>query len=63
MKLLDGTLIKKATDSKVYVISDGLRLLIPDEEVFTTLGYSWTNIITVPTKVMNFHASGQELSL
>jgi hypothetical protein len=63
MKLLDGTLIKKATDSKVYVISDGQRRLIPDEEVFTTLGYSWTNIITVPTKVMYFHAVGQELSL
>ncbi len=63
VKLLDGTLIKKATDSRVYVISDGLRRLIPDEAVFTAMGYSWTNIITMPNKVMNFHALGQELSL
>jgi hypothetical protein len=63
MKLLDGTLVKKEKDSRVYVVSDGVRRLIPDETVFTAMGYSWTNIITMPNKVMNFHALGQELSL
>lgn len=63
VKLVDGTLIKKSTDPRVYVISDGVRRLILDEATFLGLGYTWTNIITVPNKVFNLHAQGPDLSL
>lgn len=63
VKLVDGALIKKETDPRVYVISDGVRRLITDEATFLGLGYTWTNIITVPNKVFNLHAQGPDLSL
>jgi len=63
VKLLDGTLIKKADHKDVFVVSGGERRLIPDGNTFETLGYKWTNIITVPNKVLNLHPIGPALSL
>ena len=62
LKLADGTLIKKDKDPNVYVVSAGLRRLIPDGQTFETLGYSWARILVVPTKVMNFHILGDALN-
>jgi len=61
VKLIDGTLIKKDLDARVYVISNGYRRLIPDGTTFTKLGYRWEDIHTVSSKVMNFHALGEEI--
>lgn len=61
IKLSDGTLIKAASDSRVYVISNGRRRLIPDGTTFNKLGYSWANIYTVSNKIMNLHQSGENI--
>lgn len=62
LKLADGTLIKKDKDPNVYVLAGGLRRLIPDGQTFETLGYSWSQIITVPVKVLNFHILGEAIN-
>lgn len=43
----DGTLIKLPDSPKVYVIIDGEKKWIPIPEVFTQLGYEWTDIKVV----------------
>jgi len=58
IKLVDGTLIKKDLDARVYVISNGERRLIPDGATFNKLGYAWTQIYTVSNKILNFHKLG-----
>lgn len=40
----DGTLIKTAASSKVYVMIGGKKKWIPTPEVFEQLGYAWTSI-------------------
>ncbi len=40
----DGTLMKTAASSKVYVMIGGKKKWIPTPEVFEQLGYAWTNI-------------------
>lgn len=62
IKLSDGTLFKTEKDKRVYVISGGLRRLIPDAETFNELGYKWTSIYTVSNKVMNFHSLGEQIN-
>ncbi|MDP2812091.1 MAG: hypothetical protein Q8O32_00140 [bacterium] len=62
IKLSDGTLIKTEKDKRVYVISAGLRRFIPDGETFEALGYKWTNIYTVSSKIMNFHSLGEQIT-
>jgi hypothetical protein len=59
--LADGTLVKAKESPAVFVISDGLRRSIPTESVFTSYGYSWKNIITVPQSVLNLHPLGEPL--
>jgi hypothetical protein len=61
IKLTNGTLIKKALDARVYVISNGERRLIPDGATFDKLGYNWTQINTVTSKIMNFHRLGKNI--
>lgn len=61
VKLANGTLIKKDLDKDVYVVSNGLRRLIPDGVTFEELGYSWNQINVVSSKVMNFHSLGQPI--
>ncbi|OGY42399.1 MAG: hypothetical protein A2Y82_04615 [Candidatus Buchananbacteria bacterium RBG_13_36_9] len=61
MKLKDGTLIKVASDSKVYVISNGERRWVANESTFNQLGYEWTNIVTVSEKIANLHPLGENL--
>lgn len=61
LKLSDGTLIKKDLDARVYVISDGYKRLIPDGITFEKLGYKWTDIHTVSSKILNFHILGEDI--
>ena len=61
IKLVNGTLIKKDLDARVYVISNGERRLIPDGTTFDKLGYNWTQIHTVSSKIMNFHKLGKTI--
>ncbi|MFA5946766.1 MAG: hypothetical protein WC813_01965 [Patescibacteria group bacterium] len=60
--LTDGMLVKVNDAPAVFVISDGLRRSIPTESVFTSYGYSWKNIVTVPQSVLNLHPLGEPLT-
>jgi len=63
IKFFDGTLIKTANDPKVYVISNGQRRWLANEQTFNQLGYKWSSIITVSEKVAELHPLGQPLDL
>lgn len=59
--LTDGALVKASDNRTVYVISNGMRRAIPTESIFTSYGYSWKNILTVPQSVLNLHPLGDPL--
>ncbi|MCX6746087.1 MAG: hypothetical protein NTX00_03665 [Candidatus Parcubacteria bacterium] len=63
VRLKDGTLIKLAEDSKVYVISNGSHRWIANESTFKQLGYNWSDVITVNDKVFSLHPQGDDLDL
>ena len=42
----EGSIIKKANDQRVYVITNGKRRWIKNEEAFNGLGYSW-HMVTI----------------
>jgi hypothetical protein len=44
---LDGTIIKYAGSSKVYVLVNGKKRHIPNEASFNALGYRWDRIVTL----------------
>ena len=43
----EGSIIKKANDQRVYVITNGKRRWIKNEEAFNGLGYSWYMVTVV----------------
>jgi len=61
VKFDDGELIKAKYGSKVYVISDGYRRWIQDEEIFAKFGYKWDNIIETTQQAVNIHPLGQNI--
>ena len=63
IKLADGTLVKLDKDRRVYVIYDGTRRFIPDEATFDFFGYKWTSIQTIPSRVMNLHFLGEDITI
>ena len=63
VKLTDGTLIKSNGNPSVYVISQGKKLAIADEETFLALGYDWANILETSSVVLDLHPDGEVLSL
>jgi hypothetical protein len=62
LRMPNGSLLKAEGDATVYVVSEGERRAIPSESVFNGFGYQWTNIITVPTNVLNLHPLGEPLA-
>lgn len=63
IKLRDGILVKTEDSSSVYVIANGLRRLIPSEQVFNSFGYNWLNVKTVSAEVLNLHSLGKNLEI
>ncbi len=45
----DGTLIKYTYDPRVYLVDNGTKRLIADENMFNQYGFDWNQVITVPT--------------
>jgi len=45
----DGALLKEASSTTVYHISDGIAAPIEDQNTFLLMGFSWENIIEVET--------------
>lgn len=62
-KLKDGLLVKGTTNPQVYVITNGERKWIEDENTFNLLGYKWQNVITVSDRVIKLHSIAQSLKL
>ncbi len=48
----NGELLKTAGKPGVYIIVDGYRRPFSSGEIFEKLGYKWSNIITVPEKIL-----------
>jgi len=61
VKLKDGTLVKTENDLTVYVISNGKRRSLSNEETFTGLGYNWLDIKVVSNKVLLLHRLGKAI--
>lgn len=48
-----GTLVKLAASNKIYVMIDGKKKWIPTPQVFTQLGYKWTEIKVLTEQEFN----------
>ena len=51
--LPDGTLVKSSGNDTIYVITDGKKRGVTSAAAFTTLGYDWNRIVTVPLSTLN----------
>lgn len=63
VKLIDGVLVKAADNPTVYVISNGKKRPIVSEEVFFTFGYRWEMVLTIGTRALELHETGEPLML
>ncbi len=61
IKLRDGTLIRTENNSSVYVISNGKRRSLLNEETFIGLGYNWLDIKIVSDRVLKLHKKGKPI--
>lgn len=59
----NGELVKSPNSSIVYLISDGKKRPIADEETFVGLGYKWQNIITTSPKILYYYDLGEPLNI
>jgi hypothetical protein len=51
--------IVKGSGPAIYLTGDGTKRLIPDADTFLSLGYSWSDIKTVPDYILNSVPNGQ----
>jgi hypothetical protein len=58
----DGEIIKSPDSPAVYVISNRKKRVIASGEVFEGLGYKWTNVLSVPEKIINLYETGEPLA-
>lgn len=63
MAIGNGSMVKLATDPKVYLIENGLRRWIVDAYTFTALGYTDSQILTVTQAELNQFPAGPDLKL
>ncbi|MBI5134630.1 hypothetical protein HZA86_00115 [Candidatus Uhrbacteria bacterium] len=63
MTLPDGTLVKNPLAPTVYIISASKRRAIPTAKVFTTLGYSWKAVHTIPESLLALHPPGEPMDV
>lgn len=62
VKFADGELLKGTLSTYVYVIDQGKKRPIADEETFYNLGYNMANIITVSDNILNQYETGEILT-
>jgi len=58
MSLANGSLVKSLDNNTVYLIEDGTKKPIASSEVFKTLGYKWTDIITLGAQEVTTYKDG-----
>ena len=54
-------LIKSPVDAKVYLISDGKKQWIPNEETFLSTGFAWSDIVLISQAQVDFY-TGESFS-
>ncbi len=59
----DGTLVKSIDSPTVYIISNGQKRPIASEDVFKTLGFQWSRIITSNGSTLEYHPIGQPVDV
>lgn len=59
----DGTLIGVAGEPAVYVISDGRRRPIPNEQTFTAFGWQWDDVVWTDERSVELQPLGENLSV
>ena len=57
----DGTIVQEEGTLEVYVIENGEKKHIQDENAFTGLGYSWGNIVKVKAGILGLYRNGNPL--
>jgi len=57
----DGALLK-GSGPKIYLIKSGKRCWITTAEIFTSLGYQWSSIMTVSEEVLNSIPEGEPIT-
>jgi hypothetical protein len=62
VEIPEGSLVKSDTDPAVYIIEGSNKRHIANEQVFIGLGYSWSNIWTVPENILANYTLGYEIS-
>jgi len=62
IKIPDGYLVKSADTPTVYVVSEGEIRAIASEQVFTSFGWSWDDILTVSQTALNLHRIGDSIN-
>jgi PAS domain-containing protein len=58
----DGELLTSHDSPAVYVIENGLKRPIISGRIFEQLGYKWTNIISVPRKLIDLYLDGEPIN-
>ncbi len=61
IRFRDGELIKARNNPTVYVISEGFRRPIANEDAFNALGYRWEHIIETSRRAVQLHELGDIL--
>jgi hypothetical protein len=61
-RLQDGELVRETTGATVYVIQEGKRRPFQNENDFLELGYTWNNVISLPTRVLAIYSVGDLVS-
>lgn len=61
VKIPDGYLVKSADNPTVYVVSEEEIRAIASEQVFTSFGWSWDDILTVSQTALNLHRIGDNI--
>ena len=58
----DGELLTSDISPAVYVIDNMKKRPIVSGKIFEELGYKWSNIISVPTKILDLYEEGEAIS-
>lgn len=60
-RLHDGELVKTPDSSSIYVMEHGTRRPIVSGDAFEHHGWSWNNVITLPTSVLESYPLGEPI--
>jgi len=58
VRLTDGDIVRTPDSPAVYVIENGLKRAIGSADVFTKLGYKWSNVFMIANTILQLHADG-----